>query len=107
MGEATAGGRWMLAEVLRRIGDLEAAERELPAALGMAVPLEHPGVLGTLSALRLARGRAEEAVARCTTVGGCGMFAVRSYALPTPRRSTRPARTTPRDAPSPRRGRAR
>ena len=39
----------------------------------MAVPLEHPGVLGTLSALRLAQGRAEEAVARCTTVGWCGM----------------------------------
>jgi hypothetical protein len=63
------------------MGDLEGAEREIPAALGMAVPLEHPGVLGTLSALRLAQGRAgealaaaEEAVARCTTMGGCGMF---------------------------------
>jgi hypothetical protein len=47
----------------------------------MAVPLEYPGVLGTLSALRLAQGRAEDAlaaaedaVARCATMGGCGMF---------------------------------
>jgi hypothetical protein len=63
------------------MGDLEGAERELPAALRMAVPLEHPGVLGTFSALRLAQGRAEEALAaaeeamsRCTTMGGCGMF---------------------------------
>jgi eukaryotic-like serine/threonine-protein kinase len=74
-------GRWVLAEVLRRMGDFEAAERELPVELGMAMPLDHPGVLGTLSALRLAQGRAEEAlaaaeeaVARCTTMGGCGMF---------------------------------
>jgi tetratricopeptide (TPR) repeat protein len=74
-------GRWVLAEVLRRMGELEAAERELPAALEMTVPLEHTGVLGTLSALRLAQGRAEEALAvaeqavsRCTTMGGCGMF---------------------------------
>jgi hypothetical protein len=74
-------GRWVLAEVLRRMGDLEAAERELLPALGMPVPLEHPGVLGTLSALRLAQGRAEEALAvaqeamsRAKTMGGCGMF---------------------------------
>jgi tetratricopeptide (TPR) repeat protein len=74
-------GRWVLAEVLRRIGDLDAAEREVQAALALAVPLEHPGVLGTLSALRLAQGRvaeavaaAEDAVARCTAMGGCGMF---------------------------------
>jgi hypothetical protein len=71
----------VLAEVLRRMGDLDGAERELPVALAMAVPLEHPGVLGTLSALRLAQGRIEEALAaagdavsRCTAMGGCGMF---------------------------------
>ena len=71
----------MLAEVLRRMGDLDGAERELQIALGLAVPLEHPGVLGTLSALRLAQGRApealaaaEEAISRCTIMGGCGMF---------------------------------
>src|SRR5262249_23789488 len=74
-------GRWALAEGLRRMRDFEGAERELQAALGMVIPLEYPGALGTLSALRLAQGRAEEAlaaaeeaVARCTTMGGCGMF---------------------------------
>jgi eukaryotic-like serine/threonine-protein kinase len=74
-------GRWVLAEVLRRMGDLEGAERELRAAFEMAVALEVPGVLGTLSALRLCQGRAddalaaaEDAVARCTAMGGCGMF---------------------------------
>jgi hypothetical protein len=63
------------------MGDYDGAERELTAALRMAVPLEHPGVLATLSALRLAQGRAEEAlaaaedaVARCAVMGGCGMF---------------------------------
>ena len=47
----------------------------------MAVPLEHPGVLATLAALRLAQGRADEALAaaedamaRCAAMGGCGMF---------------------------------
>ena len=47
----------------------------------MATPLEHPGVLATLSALRLAQGRpgealaaAEDAVARCTAIDGCGML---------------------------------
>jgi len=74
-------GRWALAEVVRRMGDLAAADREIRAALGLAVPLDHPGALATLSVLRLAQGRAEEAlaaaedaVARCTTMGGCGMF---------------------------------
>ena len=75
-------GRWVLAEVLRRMGDFEGADRELAAAIGPAVPaLELPGVLATLSALRLAQGRAaealataEDAVARCTAMGGCGMF---------------------------------
>jgi hypothetical protein len=45
------------------------------------VPLEHPGALGTLAALRLAQRRpdealatAEEAVARCIAIGGCGIF---------------------------------
>src|SRR5262249_4938529 len=43
--------------------------------------LEHPGVLATLSALRLAQGRAEDALAaaedamaRCQAMGACGMF---------------------------------
>jgi tetratricopeptide (TPR) repeat protein len=74
-------GRWVLAEVLRRMGDLEGAEREIQLALGMVVALEQPGVLGSLAALRLAQGRAEEAVAiaadaiaRYTAMGGCGHF---------------------------------
>jgi hypothetical protein len=64
------------------MADIEGAERELEAALGMMVPaLEHPGVLGTLAALRLAQGRAEDAlaaaedaIARWTAMGGCGLF---------------------------------
>ena len=31
-------GRWVLADVLRRLGDLEAAEREIQVALAMARP---------------------------------------------------------------------
>jgi tetratricopeptide (TPR) repeat protein len=74
-------GRWALAEALRRMGDLDGAEREVQVALELAVPLERPGVQGTLAALRLAQGRAaealataEDAVARCTAMGGCGLF---------------------------------
>jgi tetratricopeptide (TPR) repeat protein len=74
-------GRWALAEVLRRLGDLDAAEREIQTALAMAMPLDQPGILATLSALRLAQGRAGEALAaaedamvRCRTMGGCSMF---------------------------------
>jgi hypothetical protein len=74
-------GRWVLAETLRRMGDLEGADRELGVALEMVTALERPGALGTLSALRLAQGRAEDAlaaaedaVARCAAIGGCGMF---------------------------------
>jgi hypothetical protein len=74
-------GRWVLAEALRRDGDLDGADREVGVALAMAVPLDRPGVLATLSALRLAQGRAgealasaEDALARCETMGGCGMF---------------------------------
>jgi hypothetical protein len=71
----------VLAEVLRRAGDFDGAERELAIALAIAVPLELPGVLGTLAMLRLAQGRtvearniAEEAVAQCMAMGGCGLF---------------------------------
>ena len=76
-----ARGHWALAEVLRRVGDLAGADREIQATLGMVVPLERPGALGTLAMLRLAQGRpagalaaAEEAVAAYTAMGGCGMF---------------------------------
>jgi tetratricopeptide (TPR) repeat protein len=74
-------GHWVLAEVLRRMGDLDAAEREIQVALAMAMPLDHPGALATLSALRAAQRRpdealaaAEDAMARCTAMGGCGLF---------------------------------
>ncbi|HEX7840973.1 MAG TPA: hypothetical protein VF469_26030, partial [Kofleriaceae bacterium] len=74
-------GRWVLAEVLRSTGDLDGADREIQAALGMAMALERPGVLATLSAIRLAQGRADEALAaaedavsRCTAMNGCGLF---------------------------------
>jgi hypothetical protein len=74
-------GRWVLAEVLHRDGDLDGAEHEIAVALAMAVPLDRPGVLTTLSAIRLAQGRADEALAaaedamaRYQAMGGCGMF---------------------------------
>jgi tetratricopeptide (TPR) repeat protein len=74
-------GRWVLAEVLRRMGDLDAAEREIQVALDLVIPLDHPGVLATLSALRVAQRRthealvtAEDAMSRYTAMGGCGMF---------------------------------
>jgi hypothetical protein len=77
-------GRWALAEVLRRRGapsDLAEAERELVPAIDMLVPLEQPGALATLAAIRLAQDRAadalaaaEDAAARCTAMGGAGMF---------------------------------
>jgi tetratricopeptide (TPR) repeat protein len=56
-------GRWALAEALRRAGHLEDADKEIQAALAMATPLDRPGVLATLSALRLAQGRKAEALA--------------------------------------------
>ncbi|HEX3477091.1 MAG TPA: hypothetical protein VHT91_18835, partial [Kofleriaceae bacterium] len=76
-----ARGRWVLAEALRRDGDLAGAERELEVALRIAVPLEQPGVRATLSVVRLAQGRAgealaaaEDAMARIAAMGGCGLF---------------------------------
>jgi hypothetical protein len=77
-----ARATWALAEVLRRSGDLEGAEREIEVARAMAMPLDQPGMLATLAALRLAQGRpadalaaAEDAMARCAAMGGgCGLF---------------------------------
>lgn len=77
-------GLWVLAEVLRRKGDLEAAD----AAIHEALPLlraasvhDIPGALGTLAALRRAQGRladavsaAEEGVALYDSTGRCGYF---------------------------------
>ncbi|HWO26588.1 MAG TPA: hypothetical protein VNO30_47995, partial [Kofleriaceae bacterium] len=74
-------GRWALAEVLRRRGDPGEAERELLPALALLIPLEQPGARATLAAIRLAQGRAadalataEDAAARATAMGGAGMF---------------------------------
>ena len=74
-------GTWVLADVLRRSGDLEGAEREIQAAQAMAMPIDHPGMLATLAALRLAQERAvdalavaEDARARCAAMGGCNLF---------------------------------
>ncbi len=74
-------GRWVLAEALRRSGELDAAERELAAARGLIGPIDQPGVLATLAAVRLAAGRTEDArdlaadaLARLAAQGGCGLF---------------------------------
>ncbi|WP_437672041.1 protein kinase domain-containing protein [Sorangium sp. So ce131] len=77
-------GRWALAEVLRRAGELDAAGAEAQAALELlraACPIEVPGVLATLAAVRLAEGRAaegaalcEEGLARTRAMGGCSLF---------------------------------
>lgn len=79
-----ARGRWVLAEVLRRAGEFEAAEAPIKAALamlGVVCPLDTPGALATLAALRLAQGRpaealaaADEGLAEYESMGGCGMF---------------------------------
>jgi eukaryotic-like serine/threonine-protein kinase len=78
--EAARGG-WALAEALRRAGDMGGAERELGLALPIMVPLELPGALATQAALRLAQGRAgdalaaaEDGLARFRAAGGCGFF---------------------------------
>jgi eukaryotic-like serine/threonine-protein kinase len=77
-------GHWVLAEVHRRAGDLDAAEAEIHAAvslLGVASPLDLPGALATLAALRLAQGRldealaaAEDGLAKYEAMGACSAF---------------------------------
>jgi len=76
-------GHWALAEVLRREGDLEGAEREIQAAVAMASPNDSPGVLSSLCFLRLAQGRvaealttAEDAFARYNAMHACNFFRV-------------------------------
>jgi tetratricopeptide (TPR) repeat protein len=77
-------GRWALAEVRCRAGDLEGAEAEIQAALALlpaVAPLDQPGALATLAGVRLAQGRAaealgaaEEALSRYEAMGACGLF---------------------------------
>jgi len=77
-------GHWALGEVLRRMGDWEAANAELEAAKGtlqMVCALDIPGVLASLAALRLAQGRldealvvAEDALDRYAKTGACSQF---------------------------------
>lgn len=77
-------GHWVLAEVLRRAGELDRADAEIQAALAIlrtASPLDTPGVLATLAALRLAQGRsaealaaAEEGLAKYEAMATCGFF---------------------------------
>jgi ATP/maltotriose-dependent transcriptional regulator MalT len=59
-------GRWVLAEVLRRAGALEEAEREVEGAwrlLSLTCPVELSGVLATKAALKLQQGKPDEALA--------------------------------------------
>ncbi|HWO26548.1 MAG TPA: protein kinase [Kofleriaceae bacterium] len=77
-------GHWVLAEVLRRAGELEAADTEIQAALAIlrrASPLDTPGALATLAAVRLAQARlpeglaaAEESLAAYEAIGACAFF---------------------------------
>jgi ATP/maltotriose-dependent transcriptional regulator MalT len=77
-------GHWALAEVLRRQQDLEGAEREIQAALGiiaMMTPLDVPAALSTLCCVRLAQGRVAEALSTAGEAAGkysamdaCGFF---------------------------------
>jgi hypothetical protein len=76
-------GRWALAHVLLREGDLVGAEREAQAtdALLAQLPLERPATAVMLAAVHLAAGRAALALAAAeraslehARVGGCSFF---------------------------------
>jgi hypothetical protein len=79
-----ARGHWALAEVLRRMGERAAADAAIGTALAMldaACPLDRPGALATLSALRREQGKIAEAVEIAAqgmdhyrSMGACGMF---------------------------------
>ena len=79
-----ARGHWVLAEVLRQSGDLDAADTEIQTALSMlrrVCPLDVSGALATQAALRLAQGRpqdalaaAEEGMAKTEAMGKCSHF---------------------------------
>ncbi|HWO17829.1 MAG TPA: protein kinase [Kofleriaceae bacterium] len=77
-------GHWALAEVHRREGALDDAEVAIQRGLELlraAAPLDLPGALATLAALRLAQGRIPEAVAAAeegraahAAMAACGFF---------------------------------
>jgi predicted Ser/Thr protein kinase len=77
-------GHWALAEVLRRDGDLEGAEREIQAARGILTtvsPRDAAAILSTLGLVRLAQGRVAEALttaadafSRYDAMRTCGFF---------------------------------
>jgi eukaryotic-like serine/threonine-protein kinase len=81
---AEGRGHWALAEVLRRAGELDAADAELKTAFALlesASPVDLPGAFATLAALRLAQGRttealtaAEQGMAKYQATGTCGYF---------------------------------
>jgi tetratricopeptide (TPR) repeat protein len=58
-------GRWLLADVLRRMGELEAAEREVSPSVELLTvsPLDQAAATATLAAVLLDRGRTAEALA--------------------------------------------
>jgi len=82
-------GRWVLAEVLLRAGEFDAAETEIQSAITLlraVYPLDVPGALATLAALRLAQGRsaealaaAEEGLALYKSTGACSFFMRGAY----------------------------
>jgi hypothetical protein len=77
-------GQWVLAEVQRRAGQLDAADAAIEAALAilrLASPGDTPGALATLAAIRLAQGRTADALAAAAegvekdeAMGACGFF---------------------------------
>lgn len=76
-------GRWCLAEVMRRQGELADAEREARAALSLlaVLPLDQTGATATLAAILLDAGRidaaldaASGAMARYKATRACGWF---------------------------------
>ncbi|HWO27050.1 MAG TPA: protein kinase [Kofleriaceae bacterium] len=79
-----ARGHWVRAEVLRRTAELASADTEIGTALAvlrMACPLDVPGALATFAAVRLAQGRAPEALAatqeglaKVEELAACGFF---------------------------------
>jgi eukaryotic-like serine/threonine-protein kinase len=58
-------GRWALADVLRRKGELSAAEREARAAVELlaVLPRDQVAAMATLAAIQLAAGRVDDALA--------------------------------------------